>query len=325
MARRSTRNDPEILRQKLIELLRDFESKLSENNLRNQVKGLVPANYLLRDLGSSLIKDEHAGSASDRMLAYLRKYPKSLLGGDELMVVAGISEYARRIRELRVQMGWPILSGKALKDIISEGESESGLDFNPEDLKPDTYVLLKDEQDRDSAYRWNTANEIRKSDLSVKDKILKYLRQNVGKEVTGEELKYLAKDRSEWARRVRELRTEEGWPVLTRISGMPELPVGVYILQEDRQAPAHDRQIPDPVRIEVLERDRFSCKKCGWNYDKFNPADKRSLLELHHIEHHAKGGENVKENLITLCNVCHDDVHRRNIESDELRRLIGVG
>ncbi|MBN7818712.1 HNH endonuclease [Bowmanella yangjiangensis] len=325
MARRSKRNTPESLRVELIKLLTKFEEKLLDENLREQVKGLVPANHLLRDLGSSLIKDEDATSARDRILSYLRKYPGMLLDGDELMVVAGISEYARRIRELRVQMGWPILAGKAIKDMLVEGEViDSASDSNR--IKTDTYFLVQDQQDKEAAFRWNLANEIRKKKISVKDKIITYLRENVGKEINGEELKYLANDKSEWARRVRELRTEDGWPVATRQSGRPELKVGVYVLEENRQAEVHDRKIPDPVRVETLERDHFSCKVCGWNYSNRRAEDKiRNLLELHHIEHHASGGKNELNNLITLCNVCHDDVHRGNKSNQELKELIAVG
>ena len=86
-----------------------------------------------------------------------------------------------------------------------------------------------------------------------------YFKANVGKHVTGEELQYLASDKSEWARRVRELRTEEGWQILTKASGASELPIGVYVLATETQAEIHDRRIPDPVRIAVLERDHFAC------------------------------------------------------------------
>lgn len=325
MATRSKKSTPESLRVELIKLLTMFEVKLLDENLREQVKGLVPANHILRDLGSSLINDEDASSARDRILSYLRKYPGTLLDGEELMVVAGISEYARRIRELRVQMGWPIIAGKAINEMLAEGEviediSDSG------NIKTDTYFLVQDQQDKEAAFRWNLANEIRKKTISVKDKIIAYLRANVGKEINGEELKYLANDKSEWARRVRELRTEEGWPVATRQSGRPELKVGVYILEEDRQAEVHDRKTPDPVRVKTLERDQFSCKICGWNHSNRRAEDKiRNLLELHHIEHHASGGKNELNNLITLCNICHDDVHRGNTSSQELKELIGVG
>ncbi len=87
-------------------------------------------------------------------------------------------------------------------------------------------ALMTTEQDREAALRWNEANVLRRSKLSTKDKILSYLRKNVGRPVTGEELRYLANDSKEWARRTRELRTEEGWPIATRNSGRPELEVG---------------------------------------------------------------------------------------------------
>jgi len=101
-----------------------------------------------------------------------------------------------------------------------------------------------------------------------------------GKPVTGEELKYLAKDRNEWPRRARELRTEEGWAVATKQSGRPDLPVGVYMLEQERQAPEHDRHIPDPVRVVVLKRDNFGCqeKGCGWDRSPTNPRRSAPLF-----------------------------------------------
>lgn len=324
MARRSKRSDPQELRKALIKLLIDFDAKLLQPNLREQVRALVPANHLLRDLGSSLIEGEGLENARDRIVAYLRKYHGSLIQGDELMVVAGISEYARRIRELRVQEGWPILSGAMIRQMLDGGEiDKSDLSFNDlNDLKLDSYLLLEDRLDRDAAHRWNSANRIRKSDYGIKTKIIEYLRLNVGKPVTGEELKYLANDKSEWPRRVRELRTEEGWPITTKISGNSELPVGVYVLEEDKQAEPHDRKIPDTVRVDVLTRDNHCCRKCGWGYPDLTPGDPRRILELHHIEHHADKGKNTAENLITLCNVHHDQVHKGGILKNELVALL---
>lgn len=322
MARRSKRESPEELRQELIKLLETYEGKLKDESLRAQVQCLIPANHALRDLGSSLITEDEADSARDRILTYLRAYPQVVLHGDELMVVAGISEYARRIRELRKEHGWPVLSGQALKDMADDDESFV-LPDNADEIKTDYYFLLENSQDREAAFRWNIANDLRKSDLSVKDKFLAYFRQNVGKRVTGEELKYLAKGKSEWPRRVRELRTEEGWPIVTCNSGMPGLPVGVYVLETDRQAEIHDRRIPDIVRIQVLERDQYSCRNCSWNPDTRSQADRfRNLIELHHIEHHVHGGENVLENLICLCNVCHDEVHRGGITAGQLLAIL---
>jgi 5-methylcytosine-specific restriction endonuclease McrA len=38
--------------------------------------------------------------------------------------------------------------------------------------------------------------------------------------------------------------------------------------------------------------------------------DPRRMLELHHIKPHKNQGANEVENLITLCNVDHDEEHR---------------
>ncbi|MCW4151537.1 HNH endonuclease [Halomonas sp. 18H] len=312
------------MREELLAIIVDFEDKLHQDTLREQVKGLIPANYRLADLGSSLIPEDLATSARSRILEYLKKFSCSLIHGDELMVVAGISEYGRRIRELRVQEGWPIVSGVTLKKMILERDAaleDFGLE-GIEALKPNTYVLLSEFCDREAAHRWNSANKIRKSDMSVQDKALAYFRENVGNKISGEEIQYLAPNATEWARRVRELRTEEGWPIATRNSGFPELPVGFYILEDDRQAPRHDRVIPDMVRVEVLERDSHKCKSCGWSYEVKRKGDPRVLLELHHIDHHKDGGQNVAHNLVALCNVCHDRVHRNEISKDELLALI---
>lgn len=116
-------------------------------------------------------------------------------------------------------------------------------------------ILLDNRQDRDAAFRWGRANSIRKKKLGVKEKILEFLKLNVGRPVTGEELRYISKGRSEWARRVRELHTEEGWSLVTRISGRPDLAVGTYVLEDLDQVPKHDRKIPDDVRRSVLMRD----------------------------------------------------------------------
>jgi len=327
MPRRSKQKDPSFLTKQLREVLEKFSRNQGSGELRSNVLSLIPAFHLLRDLGSSLI-NEDLPAARDRILFYLRTYPGLIIHGDELMVVSGISEWARRVRELRVERGWPILSGVTAKELALAEDQDVGVGLELDGkalslLKPEEYVLIEDRQDLEAAYRWNVANTIRKSNGSVQAKILEFLRHNVGKHVTGEELRYVAGDKTEWARRVRELRTEDGWPVMTRSQGLEDLPIGVYVLEEDRQAPEHDRKISDPVRVEVLTRDNFRCQKpgCGWGYHSSKPQNPRSeprkVLELHHKVHHAKGGKNIAENLVTLCNVHHDEIHSLNISVEQ--------
>lgn len=313
MARRSGRTDPEKLRDRLIELLTNFERHLNDSDLRTQVLQLVPANHILRDLGSSLQHDENLHSARDRILSYLRKHPFIIVHGDELMIVAGISEYARRLRELRVEHGWQIISGVTVLDMKANAEAEDKEELETiPTMKPDEYMLIAEEQDRDAAFRWRAANQIRKrSDLSVRSKILDFFRVNVSKTISGEELRYVAGNKSEWARRTRELRTEYGWPITTRTNGRPDLPVGMYVLEEDRQSPEHDRKIPDATRRTVLQRDGYACQQCGWTHNLWNPSDPRHL-EAHHIHEHAAGGGNETDNLITYCNICHDKAHTKS-------------
>ena len=247
MVRRSKRSDPEKLRERLVNLLINFKDELKKPEIRSKVIALIPAYHILRDLGSSLIPESDANSARDRILYYLLKYPRKIIKGEELMVVAGVGEWARRVRELRVEFGWSVATGYTIKEMADEEEFETP-EISISDLSPDDYVLLSEDQDRDAAYRWNVANQIRKKkDLSVRDKILEYLKANVGKPITGEELRYVANNRTEWARRVRELRTEYGWLVTTKFTGRPELAVGSYVLEQDRQLPVHDRRIPDRV------------------------------------------------------------------------------
>lgn len=227
------------------------------------------------------------------------------------MVVSGIGEWARRVRELRVELGWPILTGVSLNEMAAE-EQESVGDLAC--MAPDEYVLVSSEPDREAAYRWNVARQIRAGKGSVRDRILEFLRLNVGKAVTGEELRYVAKDKTEWARRMRELRTEFGWPVVTRQHGF-NLKVGEYLLEADRQNHIHDRIIPDDVRRAVLVRDDFRCRnaECGWAKRESLPEDFR-ILELHHIKMHVDGGTNTQNNLVTLCNYCHDAIHANRLE-----------
>ena len=107
--------------------------------------------------------------------------------------------------ELRVQFGWWIYSGVTFKQTGGGPEQKDAanlkelLGVDPTKIKPDQYVLMRVEQDLQAAHRWNALNEVRKKQASVTDKIIEYFRKNVGKQITGEELKYLAKDKKEWA------------------------------------------------------------------------------------------------------------------------------
>jgi 5-methylcytosine-specific restriction endonuclease McrA len=307
----------------LTDLLNNFSDLVSSNatDVRGRVLTLIPAFHLLRKLGRNILPEGDSVSARERILIYLQRYPEKIIDSEELLVISGITDYQRRIRELRSEMGWPVLSGKTIKLMLKEGEWDNDA-ADVSAIKPDQYFFLKSGQDKEAAYRWNLSNEIRKKTVSVKDKLLEYFRKNVGRQITGEELSYLAKDAKEWARRVRELRTEEGWPIKTKNTGRPELPVGIYVFEEDKQAEQHDRKIDDLTRVAVLERDHYSCRKCGWALSMRRPEDPRQFLELHHLDYHAHKGSNAEDNLITICNVDHDYIHKHKMKKEDVLKWV---
>lgn len=295
---------------KFRELADEFEATAGSLPIAQRVLMLGRLQDALRELVKATIYPE-TKPARQRLLRYFRENVGRTIDSSELEIVSGIKDYPRRIRELRVEDGWPIESGAQPRELsVGPGEESPISGHFIEKLKPDQYVLLEDAQDHDAARRWRIANEIRRSTLSTKEKLLKYFRLNVGTNLKAEELRYVANNNSDWARRTRELRTEDGWPIVTNFSGDPSMPLGTHKLAEDRQSETHDRHISEIVRREVLRRDGGQCQweGCGWPVG-FPVSDKR-FLEVHHIVHHAEGGPNTTENLVTLCNIHHDEAHR---------------
>jgi hypothetical protein len=290
--------DSEAIRLQLEGLVNSYKIKLTSDDLRDKVISIISIRKSIKSLGVSLLPKD-IDSALDRILYYLKQYPRTVIQVEELAIVAGIEEYARRIRQLRVEFGWQILAGKTAKEVAEEGKI-AGIDVSR--MKASDYILLSTENDRDAAYRWNLANTIKKGKGGAKSKILKFFQANVGQVLSYEELRYVANGASEWGRRIRELRTEDAWPI-ELVDG------GGYVLQENKQGEPHDRNISQSVYSAVLDRDKHKCRKCGWSFSMLSPSDKRKRLELHHVEHHVAGGSNEAENLITLCNVHHDVVH----------------
>ena len=60
-------------------------------------------------------------------------------------------------------------------------------------------------------------------------------------------------------------------------------------------------RLDENLRLACLMRDNFTCQKC---------EKKETLLEAHHIVWTTKSGKDSIYNLITLCLMCHDKVHK---------------
>ncbi|MFM8279704.1 MAG: HNH endonuclease [Candidatus Limnocylindrus sp.] len=280
--------------------LSDYNAKISGLDLRGKVLFLVDLHQHVRQLSVRTIRDAglDVRAARERVRLYLIECCGKKVAGQELEVVAGISEYARRVRELRVEQGYQIMTGNS-------ADPDSG-----NTLAPDEYMLVSETTDPDAAGRWHIANRVRRTPgAGSMKKLLLYMQENVGKVLTTEELAYVAGSATSFTRRIRQLRTEEGYAIATRQTGRPDLGVGQYVLMSrERVAEPHDRNIPIPVRVAVFERDGNTCRGCGWAPAAWTTDDPR-FLELHHLMHHARGGANTSDNLWVLCNSCHDKVH----------------
>lgn len=299
---------PEELPQKVATLLSGLPSSLpaTKKELREEVRVLAKVLSSIRGFSKTRLEGLiTATGARERILQYLSLFVGEAIDGDELEVVSGIHEYPRRVRELRVQDGYKIATGVTRKG-----------------LRTDQYVLDDARPDKAEAERWQIANQIRRTGGSVKSRMLALLKAYQGKPVSVEQFRYVGKGAD--MRRVRELRTQEGWRITTRFTGRPELPPDVYVLEGLDQLPLHDRKIEPEVYDSVLKRDNYSCRKCGWKVADRREGEKRQFIELHHVEHHKDGGTNNPENLITLCNVHHDIVHRSKLKAGEFLMWLSI-
>lgn len=94
-----------------------------------------------------------------------------------------------------------------------------------------------------------------------KAKLREYFIKNAGKVLNSETLRKVA-GTSEWGRRVRELRNEEGMNIVTH-NDRSELKPGQYLLIDLKPLPAFERNISKELRAFVLDRNGFTCQMCG--------------------------------------------------------------
>lgn len=226
-----------------------------------------------------------------KVLVYLQAHVGEDVSGEELAAVSGIQEWARRLRELRVESGY---------DIIEIDDS--------------VYRLVDTEPDEKRAERWRVANEIRRRPGSATDRIKAFFTEFEHAIVNRDQIDYVAKIK-EGARRVRELRDEEGWPINSHIDE-PTLRPGEYRLVSANPADRRDprqRLYPENLRERVFVRDEYTCQVCGRNRERALAAgDTRFYLEVHHktaiaeeLDAMPAGELNNEENLITLCHADH--------------------
>ncbi len=137
-------------------------------------------------------------------------------------------------------------------------------------------------------------------------KLREYFIANVGKILGSDELREIA-GISEWARRVRELRSESGMNIQTH-NDRSDLKPGQYILIDLVPLPSFERSISKETRAYVLDRNGFTCQMCGAVAGELHPYDlnRKTRLHIGHIIAKSQGGEDNAANLRAICSVCNE-------------------
>jgi HNH endonuclease len=146
---------------------------------------------------------------------------------------------------------------------------------------------------------------------------------NIGRKMSSDELRAVSGNINEWGRRVRELRTEEGYQILTH-NDLSELKPGEYILNSPKPVPAFERAISKETRAFVLDRNGFTCQQCGAVAGEPHPYDatRNTRLQIGHVIDKSQGGSDEASNLRALCSVCNEGSANLTLDRPSLTKLL---
>jgi hypothetical protein len=154
-------------------------------------------------------------------------------------------------------------------------------------------------------------------------KLRAYFLANAGRVMESGELRAVAGNTSEWARRVRELRTEEGYQILTH-NDRSDLKPGQYLLLTPKPLPAFERGISKETRAYVLDRNGFTCLMCGAVAGEPHPYDptRKTRLQIGHIVDKSMGGGDEPANLRAICSVCNEGARNLTLDRPSQQKLL---
>ena len=157
----------------------------------------------------------------------------------------------------------------------------------------------------------------------AKARLRAHFLSNIGRVMDSDELRMIADNQSEWARRVRELRTEEGYQILTH-NDRSELKPGQYLLETLKPQPAFARAISKETRAFVLDRNGFTCQMCGAVAGEAHPYDvtRKTRLHLGHVIDKSMGGLDDPSNLRAICSVCNEGASNATLTRPDLQKLL---
>jgi len=155
-----------------------------------------------------------------------------------------------------------------------------------------------------------------------RDKLREYFLEHLGETLDSDTLREAA-GVSEWARRIRELRNEEGYQILTH-NDRSELKPGQYILEDPNPQPAFAREISKETRAYVLDRNGFTCQMCGavaGEPHSYDPS-RKTRLHIGHIVDKSMGGTDNAYNLRALCSICNEGAANLTLDRPSHEKLL---
>ena len=157
----------------------------------------------------------------------------------------------------------------------------------------------------------------------ARSKLRTHFLNNIGRVMSSNELRKVAGGITEWARRVRELRTEEGYQILTH-NDRSDLKPGQYLLLDPKPNPAFERAMSKETRAFVLDRNGFTCQMCGAVAGEPHPydPDRKTRLHIGHIKDKSQGGTDDPSNLRAICSVCNEGASNLTLERPSKLKLL---
>ena len=159
--------------------------------------------------------------------------------------------------------------------------------------------------------------------MGARDQLRAHFLANLGRVMATEELQRVSGGFSEWARRVRELRNEEGFQILTH-NDRDDLKPGDYVLDSPNPRPAFAREMSKETRAFVLDRNGFTCQMCGAVAGEPHPFDpgRKTRLHIGHIIDKSLGGSDEPANLRAICSVCNEGATNVTLPRPDLQKLL---
>jgi hypothetical protein len=156
-----------------------------------------------------------------------------------------------------------------------------------------------------------------------KQLILEFFLRNIGKVLESRDIQQASGGAVEWARRVRELRNEDGYQILSH-KDRASLKPNQYLLETIERVPAFAREISKETRAWVLERNGYTCQMCGVAAGDPDPlgGNRTVRLTIGHIIDKSKGGDDTPQNLRAVCTNCNEGLQNTALPKPDRIHLL---